>query len=138
MNAAIDIPTTTTLRRPSGLFVCTTLTRKTEEFGDVETDIVIEFRITHYIRGYPATWTDPAEGPEFEFEITDIYFDGGECDDAPGPVTDTERAALTAWFEGDGFDKAYESVCDYQTDQIYDRADYEYDRMRDERMESKF
>ena len=113
--------------------VCTTLTRQTEEYGPVEIDMIIWFEITSYSPGYAATWDYPAEGPEYEFAVTDIEFDGcAEPDDAPGPLTEAERATLSAWFEAN-YDAACDAADRYRPDDDYD--DSAYDRWKDEQME---
>jgi hypothetical protein len=122
--------------------LCTLLTRQTEEYGPVEIDMIIWFEIVSYSPGCPARIRHdendyPAEPAEYEFAVTDIEFDGTEePDDAPGPLTDAERDALTAWFS-DHYDEACVEADGRAADRGADRADYEYDRYRDEQMERR-
>ena len=88
------------------LFVCTTITRQTEEWGAVKCDVVIHFEVASFVAGYAASWDDPAAANEYEFRLTSAEFDGGEPDAAPGPITDAERATLAEWLAGDGYEKA--------------------------------
>ena len=103
------------IRRDS-LLVCTSLTRDTAEYGPIECDIVIYFSIESYSPGCPARiYGDPddcypAEAAEYDFAIDLIEFDGGEVDDAPGPLTPAEIETLTAWFKGDGNEAACEKA----------------------------
>jgi hypothetical protein len=80
------------------LRINTTLVRQTAEYGPVECDVTIHYAATMTHRGYPATWTEPAEGPEFEIEFLGAEFDGAP-DDAPGPLTTIEIETLRQWFE---------------------------------------
>ena len=103
------------IRRDS-LSVGTTLTRINPEFGPIHCDIIIYFSIEHYIPGCPARlYGDPgdcypAEPAEYDFRIDLIEFDGGEVDDAPGPLTPAEIETLTAWFKSDGNEAACEAA----------------------------
>jgi hypothetical protein len=81
----------------ANLFLCTTIVRTTPD-GPVECDVIVYFDVMHYVRGHRATWTDPAQAPEFEFDFMLAEFDGGEPDEAPGPLTNTETCSLMVWF----------------------------------------
>ena len=113
------------------LHLCTRLTRTVD--GDpVECDMVIGFAVESFVAGCKATWDDPAEPAEYEFEVTSIEFDGPH-DDAPGDLTDAERITLMAWFKA-RYDEACERAEADRADNFGDRADYLYERRRDELM----
>jgi len=122
------------------LFLCATLHR-----GGCDYDVVIYFRCTNYRPGtrhthpgghwnrHIGTW-DPPDDPEAEFEFLRAEFDGGEPDDAPGAITPAETDTLRARFEAHEAD-ALQAYMDQHADAWLDRADYEYERRRDELME---
>jgi hypothetical protein len=80
------------------LWLNTTLIRQDNDGQPVECDVAINYAATMTHPGYPATWTDPAEAPEFEIEFIGAELDGDPCD-APGPLTVIEIAAMRKWFE---------------------------------------
>lgn len=140
MNALVDILPATKAKPqpPSDLFLCTRLIRTDVDGDRVECDVVIYFEVESYSPGCPASLWGPAphpgDDPEYEFSFLSAEFDGGEPDDAPGPLTEPEIATLRAWFEAN-HDKACEVAADRTPDRDADRADYLYDQWRDERME---
>ena len=87
------------------LFLCTTMNRRDGDGDQVVADMIIFFRVTHYVAGSRATWTNPADPAEYEFEVDDIQFDSGRTcpntppDDAPWPLTDDGDAMLRQWFD---------------------------------------
>ena len=117
----------------------TTLQREFE--GEpVTLDILVWFDATSYTPGCPMVHTQrngdpgwPAEPAEYEFAISAIQIDGSPTDDASWPLTDAERARVSAWFENNQ-DRASQIADENDGDDYGDRADYEYDRWRDDRM----
>ena len=113
--ALSNSPALVSPHKPVGPYVCTTLVR-----DGVDYDVVIEFDARCVSPGHRGSWDDPAEGPEFEIAITGIEFDTSplwsltaeDIAEFGGPITDAERATLTAWFEGPGADKVYDAACD--------------------------
>lgn len=118
---------------PAPYLVGTRLTRQTAEFGPVECDIAIYFDVASFTPGSPATWTDPAEPAEYEFEIVSVEFDSGEPDDAPGPLTAAEIAEMREWFDSHA-EEAEDAADGYAADQEWARADDAHDRRNDEIM----
>ena len=107
----------------TGLFLSHPITRDGEGL-----DAVIYFKIVSYTPGYPATWDDPACGPEYEFEFLRAEIDG---DDDGLSLTEPEIATLRAWFEVN-HQLAVEcanDVADWGLD-----PDDERDRRRDDQM----
>ena len=94
---------------------------------------MIWFDVESYSPGYGGDRYQPPEGAGYEFAITAIQIDGSPTDDASWPLTDAERAEIEAWFWNHQ-DQAT-SVAENEADDFGDRADYEYDRWRDEQME---
>jgi hypothetical protein len=89
------------------------------ERGDEEIELVGTYCVGRY---YPATWEQPAEGGEVEILTLALPPDGMQIN-----LTDAEEEKiLDALNEQAGDDLAREAA---------DRADYEYDRWRDECME---
>ena len=80
------------------LWLSATLIRQDDEGEPVECDVAINYAATMTSPGYPATWMEPAEGPEFEIEFLSAELDGIP-DDAPGPLTAIEIETLRKWFE---------------------------------------
>jgi hypothetical protein len=124
-------------------FTCTTITRQTKECGPVACDVVVYFDVGSFSKGRPADlWgaaPHPEEPSEMEFVFVSAEFDGGEVDDAPGPLTEAEIAGLKTWLEdGAGNEKAYEAAEGYMADREEDDADRRYDEMRDRQMERDF
>ena len=117
------------------LFLCTTLRR-----GGYAYDVVVYFTCHNYRPGCPARiYGDPsvcypAEPDEAEFTFLRAEFDGPEPEDAPGPITPAETDTLRAWFEAHQAE-AMAAYVDQHPDAWLDRADYEYERRRDELME---
>lgn len=102
------------------LFLGTTLTRQTAEHGPVECDVIVFFEVDSFTPGYPQTWMQPAEGPEYELAFTGAAFDPpGEPDDAPGPITTIEVAQLREWFETN-----HARAAEVANDNFDDRDDY--------------
>lgn len=138
MNAPVSVPVKTRPVPPSDLFLCTLLTRVDADGDAGQYDVVIYFEVESYSPGRPASLWGPApypeEYPEWEFSFLCAEFDGGEPDDAPRPLTETEIATLKTWFEAN-HDRACEVAVEHARDDEADRADYLYDRYRDEQME---
>jgi hypothetical protein len=92
----------------------TTILRTDADGDTVECDVAVHFTADCTSPGYPATRTDPGEGPEHECQ-----FDGAELDGVPGKLTDAEPDKLTdaelgtlrTWFEAN-HDKAHEAAND--------------------------
>ena len=120
----------------SHLFICTRMIRVDVDGDQVECDMIVYFEVDSFTPGCPATWEQPAEAPEYELSFLSAEFDGGEPDDAPGPLTEAEVAVLKVWFEAN-YDRACEFADESAADNEYDHADYLYDQRRDERMERK-
>ncbi len=53
------------------------------DFMGFDASLTIEYQITDF--GYPATWDDPGEGPEFEIDSIVMQIEG---EDGPGPEFD--------------------------------------------------
>ena len=131
------------------LFLGTNMRRVGTDGDPVECDMIIFFRVVSYSPGRPAQLYGepgdcyPAEPPEYEFEVDRIEFDSGSAtpnrppDDDPGPLTPAEDAMLREWFDAH-YDLAFERAVENQSDEAADRADYEYDRRRDEQMERSY
>jgi hypothetical protein len=117
------------------LFLCTRLCRDGYDY-----DVVVYFSCISYRPGCAAqVYGDPsvcypAEPAEAEFEFVRAEFDGGEPDDAPGPITEAETATLRVWFEAHEAE-ALRAYVEQPAAASQDRADYEYELRRDERME---
>ena len=62
-------------------------------------DVIVFFTYTHRSAGFSATRVDPEDPAEYEFEFLRADFDGGEPDDAPGPLTSSELVDLQYWFD---------------------------------------
>ena len=118
----------------SRLFLCTTMNRRDADGDDVTCDMIIFFRVTHYVAGSRATWHAPSDPAEYEFEVDDIQFDSGRAcpntppDDAPWPLTDNEDATLRVWFDAN-----YEQAWVVAYENHDDGPDP--DRLRDERID---
>jgi hypothetical protein len=82
----------------ANLYLCTTIQRDIEH-ERIECDVLVYFTVTRYVRGHRATWTDPAQAPEFEFDFVMAEFDGGAPDEAPDPLTVGEVERLESWFK---------------------------------------
>lgn len=103
------------MRANDDLRLNTTLIRQDNDGAPVECDVAIRYAATMTHRGYPATWTEPAEGPEFEVEFLSAELDGIP-DDAPGPLTVIEIETLRKWFdenEGRAWECANDNLRDY-------------------------
>lgn len=133
MNAPVSIPVQIRTIPRNDLFLYTRLQRDSLDY-----DVIIWFEIATFSPGRPECryqrngdpgW--PAEPAEYEFRILDIEFDGGDTTD---PLTETERGALTAWFEANHC-RACETADECAPDREADRADYEYECYRDEMIE---
>jgi hypothetical protein len=72
----------------------TTIVRIDEDGDPIECDAVVHFTVESFTPGYPATRTDPAEGPEIE-----VAFESAELDGHPGKLTDAELSTLRTWFD---------------------------------------
>lgn len=95
------------MKRNDELYICTTLTRPDLYGGTGQFDVIVHFKLTHYVEGCPASYDDPGYGPEFEFEFLRAEFDGDHSD-SPDAMTATEIVTLITWFHIDGFDEARE------------------------------
>lgn len=93
----------------------TTITRIDADGDPVVCDVAVHFTAACTSPGYPATWTQPGEGPDYELTFERAEFDGGEPDDAPGPLNYAELATLKVWFVAN-FDRAYEAANDNHDD----------------------
>ena len=77
-----------------------TLIRRFDADGFMQAfDVIVFFTYTHRIAGSPATHIDPEDPAEYDFTFLRAEFDGGEPDDAPGPLTSSEVADLQRWFD---------------------------------------
>lgn len=129
-------------RRHSDPFLCTLIQRTDVDGDQIDVDMVIHFRVTSHVPGYKGDHIDPPCGDEYEFEIDRIEFDSGRVnpnqppDDAPWLLTDEEDAALRQWFDAN-YDQAYQAAVDAAPDYEAERADYEYERRRDEEMDER-
>ena len=128
------------MTRSTSLTIGTTITRE-DAYGDpVEADVCITFAVEDYHPAVPAQLYGPpercypGEAAEFSATIETIEFDGEPPDAISGPLTDTERATVTAWF-GAHQDEVSERVEEHMADADDGRADYLYDRWKDEQME---
>jgi hypothetical protein len=95
-----------------GLYLCTTLTRQTPEYGPVTCDVVVYFQVDGYVPGRRETRSDPGWGAEYGLAFIGADFDG-EPSDAPGPLTAIETATLREWF-----DKNHARAADHANDNI--------------------
>lgn len=139
----------TRYRSSSDLFLGTTIQRTDCDGERFDVDMVIYFKVVSYSAGRPARLYGepgdcyPEDPAEYEFEVDRIEFDNpvgvGNVppDDAPGPLTDEEDATLRQWFDAH-YDLAFERAVENQSDEAADRADYEYERRRDEQMERDY
>lgn len=117
--------------------ISTSITRDSAEYGPVELDVTVHFVVSHVTPGSPAVHTRrngdpgwPADPAEYEFAIAAIELH--RCDDAPGPLTDAERASITAWFDA-AYEAACEAVGDYAGELRAAAADARYDQWREAR-----
>jgi hypothetical protein len=97
------------------LWLSATLIRQDADGDPVECDVVVNYAATMTSPGYPQTWMEPGEGPEFEIEFLSAELDGIPHD-APGPLTAIETATLRKWFEdheGDAIERANDNFKDY-------------------------
>jgi len=94
--------------------------------------VAIHFEIESYRPGCPATRTDPADAAEYEFSVTLVELDGKP--ETPGPITDAERMAASAWFLEHGHEEACElaDVPDDEADPD-DARDRQFDEDADDR-----
>ena len=102
-------------RTNDDLWLGTTLIRQDAAGEPVECDVAINYAATMTSPGYPATWMEPAEGPEFEIEFLSAELDGIP-EDAPGPLTAIETATLRKWFEeheSDAIERANDNFREY-------------------------
>lgn len=79
------------------LSICTRIDR-----AGVEYDVVIYYRCLVFRPGNPlagGAWDDPVDDGDCEFEFVSAAFADGEPDDAPGPLSPEELAALRVWFD---------------------------------------
>ena len=120
------------------MILCTHMARTDADGERIDVDMLIRFAVVTYTAGSRATWMQPADPAEFEFEVTSIEFDSGRLrlntppDDAPWPLTDAEDATLRAWFDAN-YDQAWQVAVDHHDNgPDPDRA---YDERRDREME---
>lgn len=119
------------------LFLCTTITRTDRDSDPIELDVLIYFEVVSYSPGCPARirWDEndhPAEPAEYEFEFLRAEFDGGECADAPGPLTAEEIAALKDWFT-----KHHQEACEAADEQRADDDGPDPDEARERQWEER-
>ena len=77
--------------------IFTTLARPLD--GEPEQfDVMITYDARCTSRGCAATYWQPAEADEWDVTFVSAEFDGGEPEDAPGPITEAELAELRQWF----------------------------------------
>jgi hypothetical protein len=92
----------------------------------------IEFSSRLACKGCAPSWNDPGWADEWEHTVNEVGFVVSAAQPNPPAMTDVERAECVAYFEahqGDADEKASDAADDF-----LDAADYEYDRLRDERM----
>lgn len=94
--------------------------------GEAEIELQVTYSVTPYVPAQGPTYASggqPAEGGEVE--LISVTLDGRE-----ETLTDAEESAILQACE----ERAADDLADYASD----RADYEYDRRRDERMEREW
>ena len=113
-------------------FVCTRIVRLDEDGAPEEYDVVVYFAITSFRAGSPASWGDPGSGDEVEVDFVRAEHD--PQDPSVAPLTEAEIEGLKEYLQGKGNDEVAQIAAQRHTERDADRADYEYERRRDDRM----
>jgi hypothetical protein len=103
----------------------TTITRIDADGDPVECDATVSFTAECISPGYPATYTQPGEGPEYEVTFEDAELETRFCP-VPGKLTEAELATLRGWFLAN-LERAREAARDDGADGFDDERDHAND-----------